>query len=99
MKYKVTVTETVPPRNPENYGRDEPIFQQSFEELDLGALAIFLNCPRKKQTVEPTLADLQLDPALVEVVTTSAMNDMRGRFGIFSQDEPSSQGMPKTPSV
>ena len=45
MKYQVTVTSEIPFEGANTKYRDHEIFKQSFEELDLAALAIFLNRP------------------------------------------------------
>ena len=45
MKYQVTVTKERDRGDGIPVARDDTIFQQNFEELDLAALAIFLNTP------------------------------------------------------
>lgn len=56
------------------------LYQQLLMDLDLPALARFLNQP----TREATLADLKLNPALVEIVTNEAIDVMQNRFGPFT---------------
>ncbi len=56
------------------------MFLQIFEELDLAALAIFLNQPERQLPVEKIWND-----------TVSIMTD---QIWQSNQDEPSSQGMP-----
>lgn len=54
MKYQVTVTQD---EAKDNAYRDDTIFKQRFEELDLAALAIFLNTPKGEIVISPFTLD------------------------------------------
>ena len=90
MKYTVTVT-----KDRESEGtiyRDDTIFKQSFEELDLAALAIFLNQPNKTSGF-----DWKMSVPEQQILTPNMVVEEIEEFKNlvqYTQDEPSSQGMP-----